>query len=161
MARAAKGFLVLLTAGVALFAAFVVGMKKKYPPVVDAVRRMNRATFNPRQMETAGKPGAFASKVRHVGRTSGTVYETPVGVVATDDGFAIALPYGTRADWVKNVLAAGSATLVTEGETWLVDHPEVVPTDAVRRYFPPFDQRFLLVLVDHCLRVRRVTQDPS
>lgn len=148
---------VALLAGVVVgFAVFFVGMKTKYPPVVDAVRRMNRATFNPRQMDTAGTPGAFASKIRHVGRTSGKVYETPVGVVRTDDGFVIALPYGTRADWLKNVLAAGSATIVTEGTTYQVDRPEIVPTATVKRHFPPFDQRFLLVLVDECLRLRRV-----
>jgi hypothetical protein len=41
---------------------------------------------------------------------------------ATDDGFVIALPYGPGADWVKNVLASGSATIVNEGDTWLIDH---------------------------------------
>ena len=150
-----KGVLAPLAAGVVLLAFFFVGMKTKYPPVVDAVRRINRATFNPRQLHTAGTPGAFASKIQHIGRTSGAAYETPVGVVTLDDGFAIALPYGTRSDWVKNVLAAGFATIVTEGEAYRVDRPEIVPTAAVKKYFPPLDQRFLLVLVEECLRVRR------
>lgn len=154
MSRLTAAVVALITAMAVFLTVFFVGMKTKYPPIVDAVRRMNRATFNPRQLPTAGTPGAFASKVKHVGRTSGMAYETPVGVVATDDGFAIALPYGTRADWVKNVLAAGTATIVTEGETHRVDRPEIVPTEAVRRFFPPFDQRFLLVLVDECLLVR-------
>ena len=36
-----------------------------------------------------------------------------MGAVAIDDGFVIALPYGPNTDWLKNVLASGSATIVT------------------------------------------------
>ncbi len=86
-----------------LLVAFVVSMRFKLRPVQDAIRRINRVTWNRRSMRTAGQPGAFASVVRHVGRRSGAPYETPIQAVRTDDGFAIALPYGTRSDWVKNV----------------------------------------------------------
>ncbi len=113
----------LVVAGLAV--TFVVGMRAKTPAVLNTVRRTNHRFMNPRQMESAGTPGAYASIVRHTGRKSGTSYETPVGVVASDDGFVISLPYGTQADWLKNVLAAGSATLVHEGETHDVDQPEV------------------------------------
>jgi deazaflavin-dependent oxidoreductase (nitroreductase family) len=141
---------------------FLVGMRKKSPPVLRAVRRMNRAFWNPRAMETAGTPGAYASVIRHVGRTSGRPYETPVGAVATDAGFVIALPYGTQADWLKNVLAYGSATIVDEGETHAVDHPEVVPLTVTAAAFPSSDQRSLRLFgVDQCLQVRRVAPDQA
>ena len=33
----------------------------------------------------------------------------------TDDGFVIGLPNGTTTDWVKNLLADGTATIVNVG----------------------------------------------
>lgn len=105
--------------------AFTVAMRRKYPPVQDRVRRFNKAVMNPRQMDTAGQPGSWASLIHHVGRTSGRDYVTPVVTVPTDDGFWVALPYGTRADWVRNVLAAGGATIEHQGETDVVEHPEL------------------------------------
>ena len=148
------GSLVLLL--IALLVVFMVSMRAKYPPVLTAVRRMNKATWNPRSMKTAGQPGASASVIRHVGRTSGTPYETPIGAVETDDGFAVALPYGTNPDWLKNVLAAGSAVLAHEGNTYQVDHPEVVPAAVANTYFPPNDQRAHRVFgIDDFLLLRR------
>lgn len=107
----------LFVALIVLSIAFLVAMRAKYPPVLTAVRRVNRAVWNPRAMETAGQPGAMTAVIRHVGRTSGAPYETPIGTFATDDGFVVALPYGTTPDWLKNVLAAGSAVIVRAGAT--------------------------------------------
>lgn len=146
-------FLALLTISIV----FLLGMRTKSPPVLNAVRRVNRAVFNPRQMRSAGTPGAYASVIRHSGRTTGRPYETPVGAVASDDGFVIALPYGSQVDWLKNVLASGSATIVNEGDTYRVDQPEIIPIDVAAAHFPPKDQRSLRLFgVDQCLRVRRV-----
>ncbi len=108
-----------------LFALFVVAMRQKYAPVQDRVRQFGRDYGNPRVLETAGQPGAVASIVRHIGRTSGASYETPVTVVESEDGFVIALPYGTNPDWLKNVLAAGSAVVVHEGGEHRIDRPEI------------------------------------
>lgn len=105
----------------------VVSLRTGWEPGVSVVRRFTRL-MNPRQMKTAGQPGAYAAVIRHVGRRSGQRYETPVGVVETDLGLVVALPYGTSPDWLKNVLAAGSAELVYEGETFPVVRPEVVPS---------------------------------
>lgn len=135
---------------------FVWGMRTKSPRVLDAIRRMNKTVMNPDQMKTAGNVGAYASVVHHVGRRSGTPYETPVVVEATDDGFVIALPYGTRADWVKNVLASGAARITTEGEVHEVDRPEVVPIETMADHFTAQDHRTQRVFgVGEALRVRR------
>jgi deazaflavin-dependent oxidoreductase (nitroreductase family) len=144
----------------ALSAVFLVGMRRKSPPVVDTVRRVNRAFFNPRQMASAGTPGAYAAVIRHRGRTSGTAYETPVGAVATDDGFVIGLVYGPRTDWLRNVLAAGGATVVHEGRTVEVDRPEVVPTASMAAAFGDKEFRNLRLFgVDQCLQVHRADAD--
>jgi len=150
-------FVVLgVVAGVAtLGAVFLWGIRAKSPPVVDAVRRTNRRVLNPRQLRSAGTEGAFASVVQHLGRSSSRRYATPVGAVPTEDGFVIALPYGTRADWVRNVLAAGSATILREGRSFDVVDPRLVATSEVEQFFPPTDRRsFRLLHVDEALQLR-------
>ncbi len=139
----------------ALAALFVISMRTKYPPVLKAVRRFNRAVTKPQAMKTAGQPGAPYSTIQHVGRTSGTSYETPIGPVSTGDGFVIPLPYGTTPDWLKNVLAAGSAVIINEGITYQVDRPELIPSATALPHVPAGEQRALRVFgVDQFLRVR-------
>jgi hypothetical protein len=103
-----------------------------------------RAVSNPRQKRSAGGPGAYASVIRHTGRASGKPYETPVGAVATEDGFMIAL-------------ASGSAVIVHEGHTYRVDRPQVLPIEAAAGYLSADDRRFhRLFGIHECLRVRRI-----
>ena len=143
---------------VAIALVFLLGMRAKSPLVLSPLIRLQRAIINPRQMRSAGTPGAYASVIRHRGRTSGRPYETPVGAVAADDGFVIALVYGSRTNWLQNVLASGSATIVHEGQTYEVDQPEIIPMQAVAARFTAGDQRGLPSgsRVDQALRVRRV-----
>jgi deazaflavin-dependent oxidoreductase (nitroreductase family) len=150
----------LLVAGLCLVGVlllvFTLGMRTKSPKVLDAIRRTNRAYINPRQRD-AGTPGAYASLIRHTGRTTGASYETPVVAEATEDGFVIALPYGSRADWLKNVLASGSATILHEGEIHRLGEPEVVSIETADEYFTPKDRRAHRIFdTRECLRVRRV-----
>ena len=108
--------------------------------VQNALRLFTRA-MRPLALRSAGKEGSNTSVVRHVGRRSGRTYETPVIAVQHDDGFLIALPYGKRTDWLKNVLGKGSATIVTNGHTYEVDRPEVIPMAEATAYFRPGEQR--------------------
>ena len=152
--RRLVGFLVVALGAIGVV--FVLGMRRKSPVVQDNVRRFNRAVTNPRVLKTAGTPGASASIIHHVGRTTGRSHATPVGPFAVGEGFVIALPYGPGADWVRNVLASGSATLVHEGSTINIDRPEVVPVTLVVDELPTSQQRMLRVFgVEECLRVQR------
>ncbi len=145
---------------VAIGVVFFVGMRTGSPLVRNVVRRFNRSFGNPHQMKTAGTPGAYASVIRHVGRTTGRSYETPIVPFATEDGFVIALPYGSDVDWLKNVKASGSATIVHEGDTYRIDQPEVIPTVMGAPYMPAKEQRDLRrFAVDECLRVRCVVPE--
>jgi deazaflavin-dependent oxidoreductase (nitroreductase family) len=133
---------------------FAFGMRTKSPRILGAIRRMNRAYVNPRQRD-AGTPGAYASLIGHTGRRTGTTYETPVVAEPTDDGFVIALPYGSQADWLRNILASGAATLTHEGRTYELFDPEVVPTTDVDDLFPPADRRAHRIFgTTECLRLR-------
>ena len=136
-------------------AGFVVSFRTKFTPVQSAIRRMNRAVMNPVQLRSAGRAGAWASVVRHEGRLSGLMYRTPITVVETDDGFVVALPYGTRADWVRNVIAAGGAILEHEGVEIALCDPDVVGEEA-NRWFGASDQRQQRLFgVTDFLRLRR------
>ena len=148
--------------GAVLFGVLVAGMRWKVPPVIDAVRRLNRSVTNPRVLRTAGSAGTQTSLIRHVGRTSGRTYETPVDVIPAHDGVLIALPYGTRADWLRNVLAAGSATIVSQGERFDVDEPIIAATAEVADLIPARTRRTLRLFgVTECLHLRKGTHGPG
>jgi hypothetical protein len=125
-------FLGLLT----VVAGFMLGMRARSPWLLNGVRRFNRAVST-RADGVGGHPGAYASLIRHTVRMSGGAYASPVGAVATEDGFVDALVYGWNTDWLQNVLASGSATLVHKGRTYEVDQPEIVPITAARPICQP------------------------
>src|SRR6266508_1292323 len=158
MARAILTVLAVLFLALSAIAIVdALGIRSKNSTMRNAARRFHRAVGNPLQMRSAGTPGTFASVIRHQGRTTGRTYETPVWAVPTEDGFMIAIVYGSRTDWLKNVLASGAAAIVHEGEACPVDRPEIIPMDSARAYFPATLQRIhRRIRVDRCLRVRRV-----
>jgi len=128
--------------------------------VQNALRLFTRA-MRPLAMRSAGREGTATSVVRHVGRRSGRTYLTPVIVARHDDGFLIALPYGQRTDWLKNVLAEGSAVIMTDGHSYEVDRPEVIPMAEAAAYFRPREQRMQRQFhVDTALRVHQRQEDP-
>lgn len=127
--------------GALLGLGFTWSFRTRFRPVQDAIRRLNRGFTNPRQLRSAGQPGAYASVVHHVGRTSGTEYRTPVVAVPSEGGFLIALPYGRDVDWARNILAAGSATIDHEGETYAVARPRFLSAGEANPHFPAKEQR--------------------
>lgn len=152
---------VLVALILAVGVTFVVGVRRHSPVVINAVRRVARTTKR-LSLKSAGTAGAYASVIRHVGRRSQRQYETPVRAVATVDGFAIALPYGSDSDWVRNVLARSTAVVVHKGQAFLVDQPSVVPLVAVEDSFTPRDQRaHRLFAVRECLLVHKASPQPT
>jgi deazaflavin-dependent oxidoreductase (nitroreductase family) len=148
--------LIALLAGVALLAivaaVFILGMRHKSSPVVAAMRRINRRVFNPRQLRTAGTHDAYAAAIHHVGRVSGREYATPVGAVPCDEGFAVALMYGRRSDWLRNLQAGGGA-IRYEDRTFPIVEIELRSADRSDNPFPPSDQRSqrLFGVQDHAI----------
>jgi deazaflavin-dependent oxidoreductase (nitroreductase family) len=120
--------------------------------------RFNRVVTNRVARVVAGwVPGLGI--VEHVGRRSGQGYRTPVNVYRREGGYTVALVYGSNAEWTKNVLAAGSASIVTRGRTHLVVNPRVV-TDATRAPVPaPIRPILRLLDVDEFLFVDRESAD--
>ena len=123
-------------------------------PAPQSLARFNRRYTNRLARHVAGWLPGFGI-VRHTGRHSGRVYETPVNVFRTDDGFAFALTYG-RGDWVSNVIAAGSAQVVTRRHEYTLTNPRIVG-DPQHRDLPFVVRQILkLIDVDEEMRVDRV-----
>jgi deazaflavin-dependent oxidoreductase (nitroreductase family) len=99
-------------------------------PLLNAIRSSNRHLLNPLMLRLAGHKHWYAAAIRHTGRRSGKQYATPVVAERFAGGFVIPLPYGTRVDWLQNVLAAGHATVSSQGESYDVVQPEVIDAAA-------------------------------
>ncbi|MFZ0217146.1 MAG: nitroreductase family deazaflavin-dependent oxidoreductase [Candidatus Dormiibacterota bacterium] len=92
--------------------------------------------------------------VVHRGRRSGRTYRTPVNAFAEPAGYVFALTYGSRADWVRNVLDAGGADLEVRGRTVHLTDPELF-TDPTRSTMPALVRLVLgFAQVDEFLRTR-------
>lgn len=76
------------------------------------------------------------SLVRHVGRRSGKVYETPIIAQPIEGGFMLALTYGPDVDWYKNVRAAGGCQLLRHGTWYTATQVEPLDAPAGRAAFP-------------------------
>src|ERR1044072_3574472 len=59
-------------------------------------------------------------------------YRTPVNVFRRGDAYLFFLTYGAHADWVKNVLAAGSCSLRTRGHDVALVNPELIEDRELR-----------------------------
>lgn len=100
-------------------------------PLPRWLARFNRRVMNPREVRSGKRP-----VLTHVGRSSGRVYRTPLDAHRIDGGYVFFPLYGARSDWVRNILAVGTARLTAEGEDVELDHPRVVARDDVRELLP-------------------------
>lgn len=101
------------------------------------VRTFNKYVLNPVMMRLAGRKHWYAAVIRHTGRSSGKRYATPVVADRVPDGFIVPLPYGTGVDWLRNVMAAGGATITAGGETFEVVDPVVIDAAAAAPQLSP------------------------
>ncbi|OCB33377.1 nitroreductase [Mycobacterium malmoense] len=124
-------------------------------PLLGAIRLHNKYLLNPLMLRLAGRKHWYASTVRHTGRRSGKEYTTPVVADRTADGFVVPLPYGTRVDWLQNVLAAGRATISSRGESYQVAQPEVIDAaTALPMLSAEHKRTFARLGIEHYLEVR-------
>jgi deazaflavin-dependent oxidoreductase (nitroreductase family) len=79
--------------------------------------------------------GPFA-KVRHVGRKSGKTYETVIWVWRLGEGFVIALTYGAKVDWYRNMSAAGGGEVLWHKRVYGVGKPEPIDLETALPAFP-------------------------
>ena len=122
--------------------------------ILNAVRVSNKHLLNPVMLRLAGRRHFYAAAIGHTGRRSGKQYVTPVVAERVPDGFVIPLPYGTRVDWLQNVLAAGRATISAEGQRCEVVNPEIIDAAAAEPMLSARRRRtFERVGIDDYLKV--------
>lgn len=130
-------------------------ISEMHPSIQVVLRQLTHLT-RPIAMRSAGKDGSTTAVVRHVGRRSGRNYETPVVAVEQGDCYFVALPYGARTDWAKNVLASGEASFMIDGHSIAVDRPQVIPMAEATTYFGAKEQRLHYRFhVESALRIHR------
>jgi deazaflavin-dependent oxidoreductase (nitroreductase family) len=106
-------------------------------------------------LRSAGHRDSRYAIVRHVGRRSGKMYATPIVPYLVDNGFLIALPYGPDVDWLRNLQAAGQATIQLYDITYIVGCPEVLTEErALSLLSEPNACRLRRLHVPRCLQVR-------
>ena len=120
----------------------------------DRLARFNRRLFNPVVRTFAGRRGSPVAVVVHRGRRTGRRYRTPALAFRADDGYVIALFYGSDRDWVRNVLAAGSCTLERGGRQVELTAPRMLDiSDGVTLVPAPMRPALRLLRVTRVLRL--------
>lgn len=115
-------------------------------PIPKTIARINRYALNPAVRRFAGRVPGFAI-VRHRGRRSGRVYDTPVNIFSVEEGFVVALTYGADAEWVRNVVAEGGCTIRHRGWDLRLSEPVFLST-RVGMAAMPIPVRLILGMLD-------------
>ena len=133
-------------------------MSAKPPrPPLAVIRPFTTHVFNPvSRLFVRWLPGFGILGYR--GRKSGRSYRTPLNVFRRGDAWVFALTYGSDVQWVKNVLAAGEATLEKRRTRIRLVEPELI-VDLERRLMPfPVRQVLGLMRVSEFLRMREAAE---
>ncbi|MEV6773720.1 nitroreductase family deazaflavin-dependent oxidoreductase [Nocardia sp. NPDC051030] len=85
----------------------------------------NRVVTNRFAKLYAGKLPPY-SVIHHIGRKSGKPFSNPVVAHYSDGLLIVPLPYGSKADWLRNIVAAGGGEATYRNKTHKFTNPRVV-----------------------------------
>lgn len=120
---------------------------------LEIIRPFTTRVVNPVTRLVAGRLPGFAV-LHQRGRRTGRTHATPMNVFRSGDAYVFALTYGSRVDWVRNVIAAGGCDMTTRGRRIRLVDPELI-VDPDRRLVPQPVRMFLgLLRVTEFLRMR-------
>ncbi|MDX9851184.1 MAG: hypothetical protein RBT01_11795 [Anaerolineaceae bacterium] len=131
---------------------------KKTSPnrILNGIRYFNKYLLNHITLLFAGTKAGPFSKMIHIGRKSGKIFETPVVATYIDDRVLIPLTYGDQVDWLKNILAQGGCEIIYSNTRRKAVGPTVISAKAAfiilpekrRRIFERFKlEKFLQMQV--------------
>ena len=93
--------------------------------------------------------------LRHTGRHSGRLLSTPLGMRLRGASAFIPRTFGDRADWYRNLLAAGSASATYRGRVYTLERPELIDLATAAPAFPRYERLlFRLIGIDDFLRLQ-------
>ena len=128
-------------------------------PLLRFMRPLTLRVVNPVTRLFAGRLPGFGI-LEYRGRKSGKSYRTPLNVFRKGDEYLFALTYGSDGQWVRNVQAAGEATLIVRGRSLRLTAPQLF-VDAKRSRMPQPVRAFLgLMHVTEFLRMRIASASP-
>ena len=90
----------------------------------DRMRYVAKHVINRLTSRNAGSAKSPFAILRHVGRRSGKTFETPIMVAPLGEDFVLALTYGPKVDWYRNLQANGKGTLIWHGKTYTIEKLE-------------------------------------
>ncbi len=100
------------------------------------IRYFNKKTINRVMIRIAGKAHSPIALIRHRGRKSGSIYQTPIIVAKNRTRFVFALTYGTEVDWYRNILAQRGGELLWRGRWYVLSDPQPIVTREAVKAFP-------------------------
>lgn len=129
-----------------------------FPRILSAI---HRDFINKIALRVVGR--SAIADLEHAGRSSGRRYHTPVRAFRTGDTVVIAINFGTRSDWLRNVLAAGGCRMRLRKQFMELSNPRVVPIDQALAGMPRvfgFGLRYV-VRTRQCLELSVVSTVPA
>lgn len=100
--------------------------------------------------------------MHHVGRRTGRVYATPLGMRPLGDAFVMPRTFGEDAAWYRNVLAAGGCRVTYLGKDYTLAEPEVIDYATAAPAFPRYERLQLhLIGINEYLRLRIAHSSPT
>src|SRR5579862_6484400 len=90
----------------------------------DRMRYVAKNVINRLTSRNAGALKSPFAIMHHVGRRSGKEFTTPIMVSPQGEDFVLALTYGPKVDWYRNLQANGKGALTWHGQTYTIDSVE-------------------------------------
>lgn len=75
--------------------------------------------------------------LRHVGRKSGKIFETPVVSWSTSGGIVVPVTWGTTCDWYRNIMAAEACEVQIRGRWYYCTRPMLIKRAEMLSYLSP------------------------
>jgi deazaflavin-dependent oxidoreductase (nitroreductase family) len=126
------------------------------------MRYVAKHVINRLTSHNAGSAKSPFAMLRHVGRRSGKTFETPIMVSPLGEDFVLALTYGTKTDWYRNLQANGKGTLIWHGKTYTIEKLEPLDRNTGLSAHHWYEQIILRIMnVENFVRVKVSTTEIS
>jgi deazaflavin-dependent oxidoreductase (nitroreductase family) len=124
-------------------------------PIPMAVARFNRRVTNP-LLGGLSKRAPGLAMIIHQGRRSGKTHETPMMIFPSAGGCVMALTYGSKVDWVRNLVAAGGGEMIHRRKRIRLERPRLISEAEGMALMPAFVRVVLRTIgVTEFLRVEK------